>query len=303
MVLATLGIAISATAGALCRDSTTALLLAATVFAFLYGLSNAISTATAWVMQQCCVFLVVSSAAPSSPGTTHDLVNSAVLRGAGVLAGGLLQTCAILLLRRRFPEAQSRFSRPDFDPSKLKLQFVRDQMAWGSASFQYAFRVTITAVTAILVYRAQRYASAYWIGMTAMLLPKPEFNLTATRVILRILGTFAGVVLCTLLVVAVHPRGEVLSVLVLVFLFGSYLLLSVNYGAFAACLTGYICFLLAIVHNPPREVLLHRMLATVTGAVIVLVIHGIFLLGRKLLGIRTPVLRSLENTFGWHRAE
>ncbi len=301
MIFASVGIAVSAVVGALCRDDTPALMVAAVIFAFFYAISNTVSTATAWVAQQCCTFLVVSSAAPSAPGTTHDLVTSALLRGAGVLAGAALQTGLILLLRRRFPEVQSRFSSPDFDPQHLRLQFLREQLAWGSASLQFALRMMVTAAMAVWVYRQQTYQSAYWIGMTAMLLPKPGFSLTASRSLLRITGTFAGVLLCTARVVLARPRGEVLSVLVLLFLFGSYLLVNVNYGAFALCLTGYICFLLAIVRNPPREVLAHRMMATLTGAVIVLGIHIIFLFVRKLLGIREPMLRSLESVFGSRR--
>jgi hypothetical protein len=104
MLAASFGMALSALVGALCRDSTIALLLAAAVWAWLYGMSHCISSATAWVGQQSCIFLVISSAAASTPGTTHDLVYSALLRGAGVLAGGLLQTGLLSGLLRLLPE-------------------------------------------------------------------------------------------------------------------------------------------------------------------------------------------------------
>ena len=110
MIAASVGIAISALVGALCRDSTPALLAAVAVWCVVYGFGTSISSATGWVGQQCCVFLIVSSAAASTPGTTHDLVKSALLRGAGVLAGGALQTGLILLFRQWWPEAQTRFS-------------------------------------------------------------------------------------------------------------------------------------------------------------------------------------------------
>ncbi len=297
MMAASLGIAISALVGALCRDSTAALVAATIVWAFAYGMSNSIGTATAWVGQQCCVFLVISSAAPSTPGTTHDLVLSALLRGAGVLAGGALQTCLLLLFRIRLPSAQTMFTSHDFDPTHFQRSFLREQLAPGSGAMQFALRMVVTAVLAILLYRQQTWTSAYWIGMTAMLIPKPEFTMTAARGLLRAAGTILGAMLCTLIVIGLRPGGMWLATLVLVFLFGSYLLNTVNYGAFTVMLTGYICFLLAIAHQPPREVLVHRILATIAGSLLALGVHAMFLFGRRLFGIATPVLHSLEERF------
>jgi hypothetical protein len=294
MIAATLGIAISATVGALCRDSTVALLAAIAIFAFLYGLSNAIGAATAWVAQQCCVFLVVSSAALSTPGTTHDLLYSALLRGAGVLTGGVLQTLLLTFFRRFTATAQTHFSKPDLEPARFRTEFLREQLSLRGGAMQFSLRMVITAVSAVLIYRAQPWTSAYWIGMTAVLIPKPEFTQTAARGVLRAMGTLVGAALCTMIVVWLRPGGQSLAALTMVFLFGAYLLNTVNYGAFAVALTGYICFLLAIAHQPPSEVLLHRVVATIAGGALAIGIHLIFLGGRALLGIATPVLQSLE---------
>ncbi|SEB78695.1 FUSC family protein [Terriglobus roseus] len=294
MLAASIGIAISALVGALCRDSTTALLVTSVVWAVLYGLSNSISTATAWVGQQCCIFLVVSSAAPSTPGTTHDLVYSALLRGAGVLAGALLQYAILLLCRYFVAAAQTRFSSPDFDPTHFQRAFLLEQLKPRSGAFQFALRMGVTAAVSIAIYRAQTWTSAYWIGMTALLIPKPEFSATALRALLRAAGTLAGAALCTVIVVELQPRGMWLALLVLVFQFAAYLLANVNYGAFALALTGYICFVLAVAHQPPREVMLHRVLATLAGTGIALAVHLAFILGRKALNITPPTLHSLE---------
>ena len=295
MSISTIGIAVSALVGALCRDSTLALILAMAVWAFVYGMSNSISTAAGWVGQQCCVFLVVSSAAPSTPGTTHDLVYSALLRGAGVLAGGALQTGLLLLFRYVTPDAQTRFSVTDFDPTRFQRSFLREQLSSpGSGALQFAMRLTVTSVLAVAIYRTQSWTSAYWIGMTALLIPKPEFTATAARGLLRATGTLIGAAICTLIVVELRPSGIWLAVFTLIFMFGAYLFNTVNYGAFALFLTGYICFILAIAHQPANEVLLHRVIATLIGSAIALAVHASFIIGRRLLGIATPTLHTLE---------
>jgi hypothetical protein len=294
MTLSTIGIAISALVGALCRDSTIALMLAMALWAFLYGMSNSISTAAGWVGQQCCVFLVISSAAPSTPGTTHDLLYSALLRGAGVLAGGALQTILLVVFRHIWREAQTHFTTPEFDPTRFQRSFLREQLSPGSGALQFAMRLTITAVLAIAIYRVQTWTSAYWIGMTAILIPKPEFTATAARGLLRAAGTLIGALICTFIVVELRPSGMWLAAFVLIFLFFMYLMNTVNYGAFAIFITGYICFILAIARQPPHEVLLHRVMATLIGSVIALAVHASFLIGRRLLGIATPTLHTLE---------
>jgi hypothetical protein len=105
MVLATLGMALSAAVGELAANRPWELLVLVTFWAFCYGMSGAVSSPASWVGQQCCIFLVVSSAVP---GTPHQ----AALRAAGVLTGGLLQFLCVLLLWRFFPPARTTYSDP-----------------------------------------------------------------------------------------------------------------------------------------------------------------------------------------------
>ncbi len=298
MIAATIGIALSTLVGAVSRDSTALLLSATLIWTVLYGLSNSISSGAGWVGQQCCVFLIVSSAALSTPGTTHDLIYSALLRGAGVFAGGMLQTVLLLALRYQFPQAQTQFSSPDFDPTHLGKTFLREQLRWNSPSLQYALRIATTGVLAVDFYRHFNFPNAYWIGMTAVLIPKPEWASTAARSILRTVGTLLGALVCTAVVTLLHPHGEVLTALVLLFLFLSYLTTNVNYGAFATVLTGYICFLLAIVHQPAHDVLQRRVFATAAGGTLAIVVHLAFVAARSALGITLPRLRTLEEHLG-----
>ena len=102
MVLATLGMALSAAVGELAGKLPWVILVLVTFWAFCYGMSGAISSPASWVGQQCCLFLVVSSAVQ---GTPHQ----AALRAAGVLIGGFPADsfasccCGISFLQRAAP--------------------------------------------------------------------------------------------------------------------------------------------------------------------------------------------------------
>ena len=101
------------------------------------------------------------------------------------------------------------------------------------------------------------------------------------------------------MIVTVHPRGEVLTVLVIVFLFLSYLWTNVNYGAFSIALTGYICFLLAIAHQPAHDVLLRRLGATAAGCGIAIGVHLFVLAWRRASHFTVQRVHTLEERFGW----
>jgi uncharacterized membrane protein YccC len=199
-----------------------------------------------------------------------------------------LQFALLWFFRQYIPQAQTMFSRHDFHPERLRWSFALQEIAPSSGSFQFAIRMAVTATVSVLLFRAQTWTSAYWIAMTALLLPKPEFVQTIARGLLRAVGTLVGAAICTLIVVELKPGGTWLAVLVLLFQGATYLLNTVNYGAFAVTLTGYICFALAIARQPPREVLAHRVLATLIGTGIALGVHIVFRYGRRIFGINPP---------------
>ncbi|MBS1815355.1 MAG: FUSC family protein [Acidobacteria bacterium] len=278
MLAAAVGIAISGAVGTVLHERIFAFGAVVVLWAFVYGLSNAMGTAAAWVGLQCCVYLVISAAAPHSLGGPKDDLLQGLARGGGLLAGALLQMFWIVLMWRWVPRAASTFTDPEFDPAVLRLRHLRNEVRAGSIWFRFAIRISVTVAIAVAVFHFVKFNNAYWIPMTALLLPRPQFMETMVRTALRLGGTVEGALLCTLLIVLVHPAGETLSVWVAVFLFATYCLMYVNYGAFAVFLTGYIVFILAIVKVPQREVILHRVEATLIGGAIALAVHAVFYL-------------------------
>jgi hypothetical protein len=276
MLAAAVGIAVSTSLGTIFRDHPVIFGAIVVLWAFLYGLANAMGDAASWVGQQCCVYLVVSAAAPASLDISHSMLVQGALRGSGILAGGLLQMFTVLVLWRWVPRSAATFTDPNFNSERLRPQQVWWEITQRTASFHFAVRMAVTALASVLVFQRANFNNAYWIMMTALLIPKPEFFNTSVRTILRLAGTLLGAVVCTFLIVLVHPAGETLSVLVAIFLFACYCVANVNYGVFAVCITGYIVFILAIVHAPTSATIAHRVEATLLGGAVALIVHGVF---------------------------
>jgi uncharacterized membrane protein YccC len=269
MVLATLGMALSAAVGELAANSPWVLLVLIAFWAFCYGMSGAVSSPASWVGQQCCVFLIVSSAVPGRP---HE----AALRAAGVFIGGFLQFLCILLLWRFFPPARSTYTDPEIHPPGWQRRAVIENLTIRSATFRYALLLAVTGFVAEGIALLVHSANAYWIPMTALIIMKPDLLLTNARAIARIGGTFVGAALATLLATTLRPDGIWLSVLIVVSLYLAYALQNVNYALYAVPLTSYIAFILAVGRTPEASTAEHRVIATAIAGGVAMVIHALY---------------------------
>ncbi len=270
MVLATVGIALSAAVGEIAADHHALFLILAMLWAFLYGMSGAISSPASWVGQQCCIFLVVSSAIPGS-------LPQAGMRGLGVLAGGALQTLIISIAWRFTPPARTALADPETHPPGWQRRALLRNLTPDSPILRYAVRLTVTAAVAVVIYHKLGFLNAYWVPMTAIIVLKPERLVTHVRAVNRLLGTMVGGALATAIAAAIHPSLWTLSLAVVVFIYVSYATQNVNYGFFAVFLTGYIVFLLAIARLPETLTVYHRVVATAIGGALGILAYSVHL--------------------------
>jgi hypothetical protein len=269
MVLATLGMALSAAVGELAANVPWAMLILVSFWAFCYGMSGAISSPASWVGQQCCIFLIISSAVPGTP-------EQAGMRAAGVLAGGLLQFLCVLLLWRFFPPANTTYSDPKLHAPGWQRRAIVENLTLRSTTFRYALLLGLTGFVAEDIAIFAHFHNAYWIPMTALIIMKPDLLLTNARSIARLGGTLVGAALATLLATTLRPDGLWLSLLIVVSMYFAYALLNVNYAIYAIPLTAYIAFVLAIAHTPERDVAEYRVIATAIGGVVAMLIHALY---------------------------
>jgi hypothetical protein len=269
MVLATLGMALSAAVGQLAANVPRAMLVLVTFWAFCYGMSNAISSPASWVGQQCCIFLIVSGAVP---GTPHQ----AALRAAGVLTGGFLQFLCVLVLWHFFPAARTTYSDPAMHTPGWQRRAIMANLTFQSATFRYALLLALTGLVAQAIAELVHFQNAYWIPMTALIIMKPDLLLTNARAIARLGGTLVGAALATLVAMTLRPDGIWLSVLIIVSIYLAYALQNVNYALYAVPLTSYIAFILAVGRTPEVSTAEHRVIATAIAGAVAMLIHALY---------------------------
>lgn len=278
MMAAVAGVAAATLIGTLAGHDSYSLLLAAGTFAYLYGELTARHTGLSWVAQQSTIAMLVASAFPSGP-------RLALLRAGLLAAGGIVQvlvSTAGLSLFRSLPRdalaiPTSIYTTIDEQERELVRRLRRLPKSLPPLSriraFQYSARITLTVLIACEVYRRLGMQSGYWIPMTALVVQKPALYETLTRAAARICGTLAGAYFGSLLITHLAPRPEILALITALFALGAYIANPINYGLFAACLTGYIVFLLSLNQLPGPLIAERRAWCTTLGALIAVIIH------------------------------
>ena len=114
------------------------------------------------------------------------------------------------------------------------------------------------------------FERSYWITLTVGVVLKPDFGLVFGRALLRGMGTIAGVGIGAI-VLAIGARGWVL-VLIALFAGGAAIGKVRNYGMLGTFVTPLIILQMDLAQTGSWSVVLARLLDTVTGCVIVLLI-------------------------------
>ncbi len=279
MIFVSLGMAFSTFIGMIAGHENFVLVPLAALWAFGYGLLSTRPAGYGWVAQQCVVTLLVASAFPFS-------AEEAGMRAMLILAGGAVQIIATSILLRLFRELSSdllalaRYARDEESLLRATIvettQSIRKREISQSA-LPYALRLAATLAISTAIYSQLRFASGYWIPMTALLVLKPGLADTVSRAIARTLGTLAGAILASLLIAHLVPEPLVLAAFTLLFAWFSYGTLNVNYALFSVSLTGYIVFLLSLASIPGSVIAQRRIVCTSIGGALALAVRLVVL--------------------------
>ncbi len=273
MLLALVGMTISATIGTLASGSPLSEGIAAAIWAFAVAVAARLGTAMWWIVLQWSIALVIAAAFPAEPFL-------ALLRGALVALGGGLQVVmaaslwALICWRCGYPAPAAANERP------LSLEAVRaalrETLEPDTAPFRYAVALAFTVGVAAASYRALPMTNGYWIAMTILITLRSELRDTVRISVTRIIGTICGAGVATLIVALLRPPSITLVVLIAGTAWGCYALFRVNYALFSLFITTYIALLFAFGGLPEPAVALYRVIATTIGGVVALIAHFLY---------------------------
>ena len=149
-------------------------------------------------------------------------------------------------------------------------------LSLNSTACRHAIRLSVCVALGDAVARGFGLQRSYWLPMTISIVLKPDFTATFSRGILRLGGTFAGLVLSTALfhVLPAGLHAEVALIVALMFVLRW--VGSANYGIFVTTVTALVVLLIAMTGVSPKDVMAARALNTVAGGVIALLAYWLW---------------------------
>lgn len=153
------------------------------------------------------------------------------------------------------------------------LAILRANLSLRSTVFRHAWRLATCIAIGVALGRGLDLVRPYWIPMTIAIVLKPDFSSTFSRGVLRLAGTYVGLVLATGLFHIVSSAAAVQIVLVASFTFLSRCFGPANYGILTTAVSGLVVLLIALTGVSPKEVIAARALNTTIGGLLALIAY------------------------------
>lgn len=238
-----------------------------------------VSSLAAQVLEEIAAALAFGRAPRTVPGAAESLADCAKRLSPGIRIEPLLaQLDASWQTASRLAGAPQKLAHAgETIERRRNRRFVRDARAtlranldFDSTAFRHALRLAVTIGLAQVIAAVLELPRGYWVPLTAAVMLKPDFHDTFAASIARIAGTALGAVGATVLAQSVSPGSVPSIALMLAFAWALYALASVNRVVFAACITGYVVFLLSLAGASESSVAAERIINTAIGAALAL---------------------------------
>jgi uncharacterized membrane protein YccC len=149
-------------------------------------------------------------------------------------------------------------------------------LSFESTVFRHAVRLALCVGVGETIGLAFNLQRTYWIPMTIAIVLRPDFTATFSRGILRIAGTFVGLVLATGLFHFLHTGIASDIALLAVFTFFLRWVGPANYGIFVTAISAFVVLLIAVTGIDPQPVIAARALNTAIGGALALAAYWLW---------------------------
>ena len=148
----------------------------------------------------------------------------------------------------------------------IDKKLVFENLSLRSNIFRHSLRVSIATIAGYIISGFLPFGHGYWILLTIIVILKPAYSLTKKRNFERLMGTLGGALAGLLILYFIHDRN-VLFVLMILFMIGTYVFIRTNYLVCVTLMTPYVLLLFHLLYPSDfRGVLSDRVIDTAIGS-------------------------------------
>jgi uncharacterized membrane protein YccC len=156
------------------------------------------------------------------------------------------------------------------------LATLRANLSLDSSACRHAIRLCLCIVIGMTIAGSFSLPRSYWLAMTIALVLKPDFGSTFSRGILRLAGTYVGLLLATVLFHFVSPALPLHVLLIGILVFLQRWVGRGNYGILVVAISAVIVFMLSLTGIAPKDVIAARALNTTIAGALALAIYWVW---------------------------
>jgi uncharacterized membrane protein YccC len=153
------------------------------------------------------------------------------------------------------------------------LATLRAHLTLESSSFRHAVRLAACLAAGEVLAASLGWRRSYWLPMTIALVLKPDFTTTFSRGVLRLGGTFAGLLLTTALFHFIAPAMALEIALITICIFLLRYIGAANYGLLTANVSAMVVMMISLTGIAPSQVIGPRAMNTAVGGVLSLIAY------------------------------
>ncbi|HVT00398.1 MAG TPA: FUSC family protein [Solirubrobacterales bacterium] len=163
-----------------------------------------------------------------------------------------------------------------WDPVRVKAR-LRANLSLDSPYARHAIRYGAALALGVAIYRAAGMRDhGYWIPLTILFVLRPEEDETDRRLVLRAVGTVAGIAVATGLAVLFDGAELWIGITLSLAAALSFGLLTVQYALFTAAITAYVVLLSDTLGEARLDAAGQRLLGTAVGIAIAYVAFRVY---------------------------
>ena len=148
----------------------------------------------------------------------------------------------------------------------MDRKLIIDNLTLDSNIFRHSLRVSIATLAGYIISLFLPFGHGYWILLTIIVILKPSYSLSKKRNLERLMGTLGGALVGLLLIYFVKDRN-VLFVLMILFMCGTYVFIRTNYLVSVTVMTPYVLLLFYLLYPTDfRSVISDRVIDTLIGS-------------------------------------
>lgn len=165
--------------------------------------------------------------------------------------------------------------RPDRLQLRDPLSILRANVSRESAVLRHALRVAVALLIATVGTHLLQLPRGYWIGLTVVIVLRPDFGATFARGLGRLGGTLLGLLVATGLAYAVHGLTATI-VLIGLLVLAARIIGPANFALSGTAVTGLVVLLTSLAGARPEATIVERGLDTLLGGLLGLVLYALW---------------------------